>query len=106
MPATNTKEVRPLVRNQSKGHVMPAAKRCGSTALERSTCMIGLILADLKKNYGFVGGGGITSIRESASMSYTVELPQEERIDIFTYEFEMRGGLIAVKSKKGTVKSF
>jgi len=69
--------------------------------------MVELILADLKENYPMgIGGGGISSIKAGVGMSYVVTLPQEERTDIFTYEFEMRGDLIAIKNKKETTESY
>ena len=84
---------------------MSASKRCGSTTTERSACMIELILADLRANYHDIGGG-ISSIKAGAGMSYSVALPQEERTDIFTYEFELRGDEIAIKSKKESTESY
>ena len=85
---------------------MPAAKRCGNTEIERSTCMIELILDDVKTNYKEVGGGGITNIRAGVGMSYSIARPQEERTDILTYEFELRGGEIAIKSKKESTETY
>jgi hypothetical protein len=84
---------------------MPAAKPCGDSEIERSTCMIELILADLKANYHHIGGG-ITSIKAGTSMSYSVALPQEERTDILTYEFELRGRAVAIRSKKEATESY
>lgn len=71
---------------------------CGSSAVGRSACMIALILADLKANYR-ENGGGIASIKAGPGMSYTVELPQEERTDVFTYWFKTRGDAIVIARK-------
>ncbi len=79
---------------------MSTSKKCPPGNLHRSRCMIELLLEDLTANYGGVGGGGISSIKAASSTSYIVSLPQEERIDLLTYEFEVTAdGSVSVKSK-------
>jgi hypothetical protein len=78
---------------------------CDDTALARTSCMIELILADLKANYPFIGGGGISEIREETELSYTVELPQEERADRFTYTFRVRGREVTIIGKTSSTRS-
>ena len=85
---------------------MSASKPCGATEIERSACMIELILADLRANYREVGGGGITRIEAGAGMSYAVSLPQEERTDVLTYEFEFRGGAVVMKRRTESTESY
>ncbi|GGE83177.1 hypothetical protein [Sphingomonas prati] len=68
--------------------------------------MIELILEDLKKNFTESGAGGITSIKAGVGMSYSVALPQEERTDFFTYEFQRRGSKITIKSKESSAQSY
>lgn len=89
-----------------KADSISGARQCGNTEFERATCMIELILADLKANYRHVHGGGITSIKAGDGMSYSIALPQEERTDIFTYEFEVRGNQIRIKSKNESTESY
>lgn len=84
---------------------MPPLK-CGDSELEKSRCMIELILADIKANYKEAGGGGITSIKAGVGMSYSISLPQEERTDVFTYEFQQKDGAISIKSKKESTESY
>lgn len=104
--ATPDPHARTAARDQAKGRTMSASKPCGTTRIERSACMIELILDDIKANYSAIGGGGITSIKAGVGMSYTIALPQEGRTDLFTYEFELRGNDIAIKSKKESTQSY
>ncbi|MET0245407.1 MAG: hypothetical protein ABW182_01540 [Sphingomonas sp.] len=104
--STPDPQARTVARDHAKGRTMSASKRCGSTRIERSACMIELILDDIRANYGAIGGGGITSIKAGVGMSYTIALPQEGRTDLFTYEFELRGDEIAIKSKKESTQSY
>lgn len=79
---------------------MSLSKKCPPGNLHRSRCMIELLLEDLAANYGGVGGGGISSIRAASSTSYTVSLPQEGRIDLITYEFDVAAdGTVKLRSK-------
>ncbi len=81
------------------------SKKCKETNLHRAKCMIELILEDLSANYGAIGGG-ISSIKAGSSTSYIVSLPQEERVDIFTYEFEIKNDVVGLKSKVASTQSF
>lgn len=85
---------------------MLSSKSCKNDNLNRSMCMIELIFADLRETYGEVAGGGISNIKAESSTSYSVALPQEERIELFTYEFETKDGRVTVKSKKPSTQSF
>lgn len=104
--ASNGARALPASRDKMKGRAVPNSKPCGTSELERSTCMIELILADLKANYRGIGGGGITSIKAGVGLSYSIALPQEERTDILTYEFEARGDTIAIKNKKESTETY
>ncbi len=85
---------------------MSPAKQNTSSNLHRNRCMIELILEDLDANYGAVSGGGISSIKAASSTSYVVSLPQEERIDLLTYEFNVKAdGTVSVKSKVASTQS-
>ena len=85
---------------------MAPAKQNTNSNLYRNRCMIELILEDITTSYGGVGGGGISSIKAASSTSYVVSLPQEERIDLLTYEFNVKAdGTVSVKSKVASTQS-
>jgi len=84
----------------------PGRKPCGASEIERSTCMIELILADLASSGIGVGVGGITSIKAGAGLSYTVALPKEERTVLLTYEFTAGDGGIAIGGRKEAIESY
>ncbi len=85
---------------------MAPAKQNTNSNLYRNRCMIELILEDITTSYGGVGGGGISSINAASSTSYVVSLPQEERIDLLTYEFNVKAdGTVSVKSKVASTQS-
>lgn len=91
---------------KKESKTMTPAKRNTSNNLYRNRCMIELILEDLAANYGGVGGGGISSIKAASSTSYVVSLPQEERIDLLTYEFNVKADdTVSVKSKVASTQS-
>ncbi len=98
--AANASKASPKSAAKKDSKTMSLSKKCPPGNLHRSRCMIELLLEDLAANYGGVGGGGISSIRAATSTSYVVSLPQEERIDVLTYEFDVKAdGTISVKSK-------
>ena len=51
---------------------MPSSIDCTANAVARSRCIIEAILADISKTYKFVGGGGISNIKQDATWVYTV----------------------------------
>jgi len=97
--------VRPTEPAQQNERRM-ASKPCGASEIERSTCMIELILADLKSSGIGVGGGGITSIKGGAGLSYTVALPKEERTVLLTYEFVASDGGLTIGSRTEATESY
>ena len=70
-------------------------------ALARSACIFELILEDLKANYPFTDGGGITSIKQNSTTSYTASISQEERVDQVVYEIEVGSdGSVSIAHKE------
>lgn len=67
--------------------------------------MVELMLEDIAANYDQVSGGGVTQIKQLTSRSYQISLPQEERTDLFTYEFEVnaRGEVRIARKTPGTI---
>ncbi len=85
---------------------MKMSKKCKPDALSRSRCMIDLMLDDVMATYGQPAGGGISSIKAMSSTSYQISLPQEERVDIFTYDFDVKAdGTVSIKGKKESTKN-
>lgn len=83
------------------------SRKCKPTNLEKSVCMIEMLLADISANYGWVSGGGVSEIRQLSGTSYQITLPQEGRDDIFTYEFKVEtDGTVTLTSKKESTKSY
>lgn len=78
------------------------AADCTKTPVAQSRCIIDAILEDLEKTYSFSGsGGGVSGIKQETSWSYTVSLPQEERVDLITYTVEMSPeGKVIIKDRK------
>lgn len=106
-PASGPKPTRtsvPLV--QRKIVVMSASKACGDSNLERSLCMMELMIEDIRKTYDWPSGGGIGEIKSNSSTSYTVSLPQEERADLFTYEFGVSAKSVSIKTKTSATQSY
>ncbi len=80
--------------------------KCGTTMLEKSDCMIRTILEDMKTTYTHKGGGGITEIKALATNIYRVSIPQEERIDHLTYEFEWKvNGELSISKRSENTES-
>ncbi|MEH3038607.1 MAG: hypothetical protein PGN21_00845 [Sphingomonas paucimobilis] len=102
---TLRKTTAPTTTETSGDRLMSASKPCGTSEMERSACMVELILADLKANYTAIGGG-ITSIKAGPGMSYSVALPQEERTDIRTYTFTLNAGVMTIADRRDTTESY
>ncbi len=92
---------------QKKDRAMTLSKKCANDNLHRTKCMIELLLEDVAATYKQTGGGGISGIKAISSTSYQISLPQEERVDMFTYEFDVKpDGTVTLKSKKPSTQSF
>jgi len=74
-------------------------KECKMEALERSACVIEMILADLRATYTWAGGGGISGIAQTSTTSFTVSLPREEHVDKITYDFDFTGDQVRMVKK-------
>ena len=74
----------------NKGELgMPTQVDCGENALKQSRCIIETILNDVEKTYNLVGGGGISSIKQDSTWTYTISISQEGRLDLITYTVEL-----------------
>ena len=83
-----------------------ASKPCGDQPIDRTTCMIELILDDLRTTGDGVGGGGISAIDARGSTNFTVSLPMEERVQKYDYAFAVSPGRVAISGKWSWVVSY
>jgi hypothetical protein len=83
------------------------SKKCGAGALNRSKCMIELIFEELSSSYSAASsGGGVSKIQALSTTSYMVSVSQEERIDQFTFEFDLsKPGVVTLIQKTESTKS-
>ncbi len=72
---------------QNVARATEISKECQMEALEQTACAIELILQDLRANYSFSGGGGISNIHQTATTTFVVTVGRDESDDTFTYEF-------------------
>ena len=79
---------------------------CTKNPVARSRCIIEAILRDVSETYTLAGGGGISSIKQDATLVFTVSISQEERKDLITYTVEMTDdGEVVIKDRKTGTKS-
>ena len=80
---------------------------CKMTSVKKSKAAIEVILSDLDSSYTEVGGGGISEIKQIRTNVYMVSIPQEERIDQFTYEVSVDDACkVEILKKEPSTKSF
>jgi hypothetical protein len=85
---------------------MNMSKKCAKDNLHQSICKIEMILEDISKNYAWIGGE-VSEIKLIATNSYQITMPQNERADIFTYEFAAKAdGTVTIVSKKESTRSY
>ena len=85
---------------------MSAAKPCANDNMNRSKCMIELVLDDVVKEYGGIDSGGIDMIKAPSTTSLAVSISLEERVVTWTYEFDVKDGSVAVKNKTESTQSY
>src|SRR4051794_5127456 len=61
------------------------ARNCGMDPVQQSICIYQAILADVAKTYKLRGGGGISSIAQTSTTTFTVKIAQEGREDLLNY---------------------
>ena len=76
-------------------------------SVKTSKAAIETILSDLESTYSEIGGGGISEIKQIRTNVYFVSIPQEERIDQFTYEISVDDSCkTKILKKEASTKSF
>ncbi|MGL6208456.1 MAG: hypothetical protein ACRC14_01340 [Paracoccaceae bacterium] len=91
--------VNPGLTDSTGARATLATKECKMNALERSACVIEMILQDIRATYKMIPGGGIGQIRQNSTTSYSIELLREEHVDVFTYSFDFIKGKVVLRSK-------
>lgn len=90
----------------NKGPMMTASTPCAADNIARTSCMIRLILDDIAAHYDQTGGGGISAIRQLSTTRFQAELPQEERADLLTYDFDIADdGAISITGRTASTES-
>ena len=75
--------------------------------VEQSICIYQAILADVAKTYSLRGGGGISSIAQTSTTTFTVQIAQEGRKDVLNYTVKIgSGGKVEIVDKKQSTQSF
>jgi hypothetical protein len=82
------------------------SQRCAADAISRSVCMMALILDDIRTEFEGVDEGGISEIKATSTMTYTVSLPREERLQMLHYEFEIKDDTVSLKRRTETTQDF
>ncbi len=85
---------------------MNKSKKCAPNNLQKTICALELILADITETYSWIGGE-VFEIKALTSTSYKVSISQEERADIFTYEYSAKkDGTVTLLSKTESTRSY
>jgi hypothetical protein len=61
------------------------SRTCTMDPIQQSICVYQAILADVAKTYNLHGGGGISSIVQTSTTTFAVEIGQEGRKDVLNY---------------------
>ena len=78
--APSQSPARPRVQPDDTAVSLPAVQ-CGNSNLEKSRCMIDLLLQHVTQTYQFPEGGGISAIVAKSPTSYAVNRPGFSRDD-------------------------
>lgn len=83
------------------------SRNCAMDPLQQSICIYEAILADVASSYPHRGGGGISSIVQKSTTSFAVQIAQEGRKDILTYEVEIgEDGEVVIAGKVESTESY
>jgi hypothetical protein len=82
-------------------------EECGMDAVSQSICVYRLILDDIDSKVTMRGGGGVTSITQTADDTFEARIAQEGHEDIRTYQIELpETGAPKIMSVKESTKSY
>ena len=82
-------------------------RTCAVDPVQQSICIYQAILADVAKTYPLRGGGGISSIVQTSTTTFTVQIGQEGRKDLLNYTVKIgSGGKVEIVDKKQSTQSY
>jgi hypothetical protein len=75
--------------------------------VQQSICVYQAILADVAKTYAPRGGGGISSIVQTSTTTFTVQIAQEGRQDLLNYTVKIGAdGKVEIVGKTEGTRSY
>ena len=75
--------------------------------VQQSICVYQAILADVAKTYTPRGGGGISSIVQTSTTTFTVQIAQEGRKDLLNYTVKIGAdGKVEIVERTESTKSY
>jgi hypothetical protein len=83
------------------------SRTCVSNPIRQSICIYEAILADVAKAHMLQGGGGISSIVQTSTTTFTVQIAQEGRKDLLNYTVKIgSGGKVEIVGKTESTQSY
>ena len=83
------------------------SRTCVMNPIQQSICIYQAILADVAKTYTLRGGGGISSIVQTSTTTFTVQIAQEGRKDLLNYTIRIgSGGKVAIVDKAESTQTY
>ena len=75
--------------------------------VQQSICIYQAILADVAKTYTLRGGGGISSIMQTSTTTFTVQIGQEGRKDLLNYTVKVSSdGKVEIVGKTESTQTY
>lgn len=83
------------------------SRTCAMDPVQQSVCIYEAILADVAKTYTLRGGGGVSSIVQTSTTTFTVQIAQEGRKDLLNYTVKIgSGGKVEIVDKTESTQSY
>jgi hypothetical protein len=87
--------------------VAQQSRNCAMDPVQQSICIYQAILADVAKTYKTRGGGGISSITQTSTTTFTVQIAQEGRADLLNYTVKIGAdGKVEIVGKTEGTRSY
>jgi hypothetical protein len=82
-------------------------RTCAMNPVQQSICIYQTILADVARTYAQRGGGGISSIVQNTTTTFTVHIAQERRKDLLNYTVRIGpDGGVTILGKTESTQSY